>query len=97
MIGTELIKQWNTYCGGKKQILAEGISLTDDLRVYIEQFDFTIIKDISPIKFLEQFSQTNWYKYHFGGGIKKSFMKYLIFLFGQPCNRLSVFQLGCSF
>ena len=71
MIGTELIKQWNTYCGGKKQILAEGISLTDDLRVYIEQFDFTIIKDISPIKFLEQFSQTNWYKYHFGGGIKK--------------------------
>lgn len=71
IIGAELIKQWDTYCGGKKQILADGITLTNELKTYIEQFDFSIIKDISPIKFLEQFSQTNWYKYHFGGGIKK--------------------------
>lgn len=70
-IGQELIKQWDKHCGGKKQILSEGINLTDELKKYIEQFDFSIIKDISPIKFLEQFSQTNWYKYHFGGGIKK--------------------------
>lgn len=70
-IGTELIKQWDTYCGGKNRILAEGIPLTNELKSYIEQFDFTIIKDISPIKFLDQFSQTSWYKYHFGGGIKK--------------------------
>lgn len=71
IIGAGLIKQWDTYCGGKKQILADGITLTNELKTYIEQFDFSIIKDISPIKFLEQFSQTNWYKYHFGGGIKK--------------------------
>lgn len=58
IIGAELIKQWDTYCGGEKQILAEGITLTNELKTYIEQFDFSIIKDISPIKFLEQFSQT---------------------------------------
>ena len=71
MIGIELIKQWDIHCGGKKQILADGIKLTNELKAYIEHFDFSIIKDISQIKFLEQFSQTNWYKYHFGGGIKK--------------------------
>lgn len=43
IIGAELIKQWVTYCGGKKQILAEGITLTNELKTYIEQFDFSII------------------------------------------------------
>ena len=35
IIGAELIKQWVTYCGGKKQILAEGITLTNELKTYI--------------------------------------------------------------
>ena len=38
IIGAGLIKQWDTYCGGKKQILADGITLTNELKTYIEQF-----------------------------------------------------------
>ncbi|MDK2965465.1 ABC-three component system protein [Lacrimispora sp.] len=70
-INSELIRNWDIYCGRKKQILADGIVLTQEMRSYIENFDFSIIKDISQIKFIEEFSQTGWYKYHFGGGIRK--------------------------
>ena len=45
--------------------------VTDDLRKYIEEFDFSIVSDISPITLIDDFSKSPWYKYHFGGGIKK--------------------------
>lgn len=70
-INIELIKVWNEKCGKKRQITANGIKMTDDLRKYIEEFDFSIVSDISPITLIDDFSKSPWYKYHFGGGIKK--------------------------
>ena len=70
-INTELINIWDEKCGKKRQIIAEGIKMTDSLRKYIEEFDFSIVSDIAPITLLDEFSKSPWYKYHFGGGIKK--------------------------
>lgn len=70
-INIELIKVWDEKCGKKRQITANGIKMTDDLRKYIEEFDFSIVSDISPITLIDDFSKSPWYKYHFGGGIKK--------------------------
>lgn len=70
-INIELIKVWDEKCGKKRQITANGIKMTDDLRKYIEEFDFSIVSDISPITLIDDFSKSSWYKYHFGGGIKK--------------------------
>lgn len=70
-INTELINTWDEKCGKKRQIIAEGIKMTDSLRKYIEEFDFSIVSDIAPITLLDEFSKSPWYKYHFGGGIKK--------------------------
>lgn len=70
-INTKLVKEWNDKCGKKRQIISEGIQLTDKLRKYIEEFDFSIVSDISPIKLIEDFSSSVWYKYHFGGGLKR--------------------------
>lgn len=70
-INTKLVEEWNDKCGKKRQIISEGIQLTDKLRKYIEEFDFSIVSDISPIKLIEDFSSSVWYKYHFGGGLKR--------------------------
>ena len=58
-------------CGKKRQIISEGIKLTDELKKYIEEFDFSIVSDVSPITLIEDFSSSVWYKYHFGGGLKR--------------------------
>lgn len=70
-INEKLIEEWDEKCGKKKQIISEGIPLTDKLKEYIKGFDFSIVSDISPIKLIEDFSNSVWYKYHFGGGLKK--------------------------
>ena len=43
----------------------------DELKKYIEEFDFSIVSDVSPITLIEDFSSSVWYKYHFGGGLKR--------------------------
>lgn len=70
-INGALIKKWDKYCAPKEKITAEGVPLTPQLRSYIDNFDFSIVSDIAPATLLEQFSQTMWFKYHFGGGLKK--------------------------
>lgn len=70
-INVELLNNWNSKCGKKKQIISEGIELTIDLKDYIEKFDFSIVSDIEPTTLVTQFQKSPWYKYHFGGGIKK--------------------------
>lgn len=70
-LNVKLIEDWDDKCGKKKQIISQGIKLTADLKKYIEEFDFSIVSDISPIKLIEDFSNSIWYKYHFGGGLKK--------------------------
>lgn len=70
-INTKLINEWDEKCGKKGQIIANGIKMTDNLRKYIDNFDFSIVSDVSPITLLTDFSKSPWYKYHFGGGIKR--------------------------
>lgn len=70
-INQQLIDSWDKYCKPKKKIISEGLPLSDKLKEYIMQFDFSIVSEISPQTLLEQFSKTSWYKYHFGGGLKQ--------------------------
>ncbi|MFF2093330.1 ABC-three component system protein [Paenibacillus sp. NPDC058174] len=70
-INRELIDTWDKYCAGKRKILSSGLPLSAELKVYIEQFDFSIVSEISPATLIEQFAKTRWYKYHFGGGLKQ--------------------------
>ena len=69
-INDQLIANWNNYCSRPNQILSTGVELSKDLEHYIKQFDFTIVSEISPIRLINEFSKTKWFKYYFGGGLK---------------------------
>ncbi|HFF9302299.1 hypothetical protein P5E41_08395 [Clostridium perfringens] len=69
-INKELINQWNKYCKNcitKK----EAVLLDGEFLKYVRKFDFSIIDDLPPIKLIEQYAETAYYKFRFGGGIKK--------------------------
>lgn len=69
-INSELIKQWDTYC--KKSITKkEVISLEGDFLEYVKKFDFSIVDDLPPIELINQHKDTIYFKFRFGGGIKK--------------------------
>jgi hypothetical protein len=69
-INKGLISNWDKNC--RNGITKEKeIILDSALKSYIEKFDFSIVKDIEPIKLLDQYEQTKWFKYRFGGGIPK--------------------------
>lgn len=71
MINTQLIETWDKYCKPKKKIITAGLPLSSELKDYIGNFDFSIVSEVSPQTLLEQFAKTNWYKYHFGGGLRQ--------------------------
>ncbi len=62
----ELVKNWEKYCQGyitsKQDVLLEG-----DLKKYVENFDFSIVKSIPPLDLIEQHQETIWHSYRFGG------------------------------
>jgi hypothetical protein len=65
-----LLDNWNKYCSqeiSKNEI----INLDDDLRSFILNFDFSIIRELSPFDFIEQFKQTRYFVVRFGGGLVK--------------------------
>lgn len=65
-----LIKNWEKYC--QSHITSKvNVILDDDLKNYIEVFDFSIVKTITPLELIEQHQQTIWHSYRFGGLIKK--------------------------
>lgn len=69
-INQGLIDNWDKHC--KNKITKEKeIILDTDFILYIENFDFSIVKDIEPIRLIDQYSQTKWFKYRFGGGIPR--------------------------
>ncbi|PES46094.1 ABC-three component system protein [Bacillus thuringiensis] len=69
-INDGLIANWDTYC--KKGITAKvEIKLDKALKDYIKQFDFQIVQEIPPIRLIDEYSNTKWFKYRFGGGLKK--------------------------
>ena len=62
----KLIQDWDKSCKSEitstKDILLEG-----DFKCYVENFDFSIIKDIDPQELIEQHAQTRYHFYRFGG------------------------------
>jgi hypothetical protein len=65
-----LINAWEDKCKGK--IKKGHDSLTIKLKQYIEAFDFSILRDKSPLELIEEFRQTRGYASRFGGGLIKT-------------------------
>jgi hypothetical protein len=49
---------------GKQEVILEG-----ELRQYVENFDFSIVKDLPPSKIIEGYRKTRHYAARFGGGL----------------------------
>lgn len=61
----KLIAYWNKYC--KDCITSEkSINLNDDLKNHIQNFDFSIITEITPLEFIDDFEKTKYYSEWFG-------------------------------
>lgn len=62
----KIIKEWDKTCKdgitSKEEVLLEG-----EFRVYVENFDFSIIKDIDPQTLIDQHAKTRYHFYRFGG------------------------------
>ena len=66
----KLRNDWETKIEGEIT-KTEKIILTPEFQDYLNNFDFSIIHSLEPIDFLEQFRQTVYYPYYFGGGLIK--------------------------
>jgi hypothetical protein len=67
---SELIKEWDKYCL-KKITKTHEVQLTGDFKKYVENFDFSIVDVINPVELIEQYQQTPYFPFRFGGGLKK--------------------------
>jgi hypothetical protein len=67
---TELIKEWDNHCF-KKITKTKEVCLSGDFKKYVENFDFSIVDVINPIKFIEQYQKTSYFPIRFGGGLNK--------------------------
>lgn len=68
----KLIQNWERYVEPKITSKGAGkIKLENELKTYVENFDFSIVKAIEPHELIDQHGKTSYYLYHFGGGIKK--------------------------
>jgi len=62
----KLCENWDKVC--RKGITAkEEVLLEGEFKQYVEEFNFSIIKDIDPQELIEQHSQTRYHYYRFGG------------------------------
>jgi hypothetical protein len=62
-----LIAKWGE--GGLLKVGKDEIVLDDALRAYVDAFDFSIIKDVSPSRIIEEHRKTRHYAPRFGGGL----------------------------
>ncbi|MDP9740669.1 UNVERIFIED_ORG: hypothetical protein QFZ59_002499 [Bacillus sp. B2I3] len=67
---SELIKNWEAYCF-RKITKKVDVPLTGDFKKYVENFDFSIIDFINPGELIEQYQQTIYFPFRFGGGLHK--------------------------
>ncbi|MED4970718.1 ABC-three component system protein [Parageobacillus toebii] len=67
---SELIKEWDKYCL-KEITKTQEVPLTGDFKTYVENFDFSIVDVINPVELIEQYQQTPYFPFRFGGGLKK--------------------------
>lgn len=69
-INKMLIQNWDNYC--KNKITKEKpIELDNSFKEYIENFNFKMVKELAPIRLIDEYSKTKWFKYRFGGGMPK--------------------------
>ena len=62
-----MIAQWEK--GDLLKVAKKEIVLIGDLRIYVDAFDFSIIKDIPPSRIIEQHRETRHFASRFGGGL----------------------------
>ncbi|MGY3746205.1 ABC-three component system protein [Vagococcus salmoninarum] len=66
----QLISNWKKHCETK--INSDKVHILEgELLKHVEKFDFSIIKEVSINTIIDQHSQTIYFKFRFGGGIKK--------------------------
>ena len=63
-----LISEWPKYCE-KKITSKEDVLLENELLEYVENFDFSIVKDISVVELLDIHRDTPYFHHRFGGGL----------------------------
>lgn len=64
----QLIKAWKKNCESAITSTKK-VALTGDFKVYVEAFDFTIVKDKTILQMLEVHRKTPYYHHRFGGGL----------------------------
>lgn len=64
-----LIAEWTNKCESK--IKSTKTILTPKFKTFIKKFDFSIIKDKSPLELIEEHKKTTYYAQRFGGGLIK--------------------------
>lgn len=69
-INKALRDHWNNSCR-TKITKKEVIELTAGFADYVDNFDFSIITDKSPLELIEEYKETQYYASRFGGGIQK--------------------------
>lgn len=55
----------------KKITKLEDVLLEGEFKEYIESFDFSIFDSIEPNDLIEQYMQTPYFSFRFGGGLHK--------------------------
>ncbi|MEK4601500.1 MULTISPECIES: ABC-three component system protein [Bacillus] len=65
-----LVANWDKYCM-KKITKLEDVLLEGEFKEYIESFDFSIFDSIEPNDLIEQYMQTPYFSFRFGGGLHK--------------------------
>lgn len=71
LLKSNLINEWDDKCKTKITSTKE-IPLDKSITDYINDFDFSIVSSIEPIKFIEDYKKTNYFAYRFGGGLQKT-------------------------
>ncbi|MDP9702409.1 hypothetical protein J2T16_005387 [Paenibacillus intestini] len=67
---TNLIINWERHCKNKITD-TEIVELTGNFKVYVEQFDFSVVGFLDPLEVIEQHRKTPYYAPRFGGGFNK--------------------------
>lgn len=64
-----LIDEWKSKC--ESEIKSTKTILTKEFKEYIKSFDFSILKDKSPLELINEHKTTTYYPQRFGGGLIK--------------------------